>query len=214
MDLEKFRLRLRAARKKLKMNQEEFAKKIDVSRSSVSYYEKGDRIPDIATLIRIHSQTGLSIDYLLGLSDIENEEYEVINKATGLSEQAITKLQSSRDISTIIDFILCCAEINEFSALCAALRNNSIKARRDGEDNIFFYRFFEETISKDLKRVIEKMFIAESDNEKPFEGFAAPNYGPMAQALLRAASWSMLSDSIYNQTTLKKEEDDVPQNNP
>lgn len=213
MDLTKFRVRLRTARQKTKMNQEEFAKKIGVSRSSLSYYEKGERIPDIATLISIHNETGLSIDYLLGLTDNENEEYAVVNKTTGLSERAINMLQDSHTVSTVIDFILCSADIKEFSTLCAALWNNSIKKHQDGEDNAFLYRFVEETLSKDLRRSIEKMFIAESGDKQPFKGLNVPDYRPMAQSFLRAASWSMLNDQIYGKT-IEKEEEDASQDNP
>lgn len=70
---------------------------IIVSKSSLSKYESGDQIPDIAHLYCICKALNVSADYLLGLSNAKNTALDVqaISKATGLSDNAISALQSS-----------------------------------------------------------------------------------------------------------------------
>ena len=57
-------------RKQAGLNQEGLAMRINVSQSTISAYEVGDRIPDMETLISIANAFHVSIDYLVGLSDV------------------------------------------------------------------------------------------------------------------------------------------------
>lgn len=47
------------------MGQTEFAKKIGSSQSGISAYEKGQRKPDYETLIRVSTEFGVTLDWLL-----------------------------------------------------------------------------------------------------------------------------------------------------
>ena len=47
------------------MGQTEFAKKIGSSQSGISAYEKGQRKPDYETLIRVATEFGVTLDWLL-----------------------------------------------------------------------------------------------------------------------------------------------------
>lgn len=51
------------------LTQSEFAKKIDVARTTYAMYEQGNREPDYETLQRIADYYDVTIDYLLGRSD-------------------------------------------------------------------------------------------------------------------------------------------------
>ncbi|MBE6035606.1 MAG: helix-turn-helix transcriptional regulator [Clostridiales bacterium] len=53
-----------------KLKQSEFADAINISPSSVSLWEKGDRRPDIEVIKIICKKFDVTADYLLGLSDI------------------------------------------------------------------------------------------------------------------------------------------------
>ncbi|KAK9679535.1 helix-turn-helix protein [Popillia japonica] len=64
--------RLKKLRKEKGWSQEKAANKIGVSRGAVSYYEKGDRAPDIDTLLKVAAVFNASADYLLGLTDTKN----------------------------------------------------------------------------------------------------------------------------------------------
>jgi len=67
-----FSQRLKELREAAGMNQVEFAKVLGVARASISYYENGQRVPDIEVLESITKHFGTSADYLLGLT---NERY-------------------------------------------------------------------------------------------------------------------------------------------
>lgn len=64
-----FNTRLKMIREELGISQNEFSKRLGISRVSLTHYEAGDRTPDIDFLKRLHQETGVSLYYLLGLSD-------------------------------------------------------------------------------------------------------------------------------------------------
>lgn len=61
--------RLKKLRKKHKLTQPEFAKKINVGKSTVAMWETGDRHPDHDTIRKIADFFECTSDFLLGLSD-------------------------------------------------------------------------------------------------------------------------------------------------
>lgn len=71
--------RLKFLREKEKMYQSELAEKLNLAPSSISMYERGDRDPDTSTLAKIAQIFNVTTDYLLGISDT-NDEVEKINK--------------------------------------------------------------------------------------------------------------------------------------
>jgi transcriptional regulator with XRE-family HTH domain len=54
------------------MNQQELADRLGVSQQTISKYENGEREPDHNTLTKISELFSVSIDYLLGQTDIRN----------------------------------------------------------------------------------------------------------------------------------------------
>jgi transcriptional regulator with XRE-family HTH domain len=64
-----FPTRLRQVRLERKLTQEQLGKKINVTKVSVSCYEKGTRTPDMETLQRLADALEISTDFLLGRSD-------------------------------------------------------------------------------------------------------------------------------------------------
>ena len=62
--------RLKKLRQAANLNQTELAEKIHVSPRTVSFLEKGDRSPSIDTLIAVAKLFDVSVDYLVGISDI------------------------------------------------------------------------------------------------------------------------------------------------
>jgi len=63
-------MRLKELREQAGLNQEGLAIKLNVSQSSISAYEVGDRTPDLEMLISIANTFHVSLDYLAGRSDI------------------------------------------------------------------------------------------------------------------------------------------------
>lgn len=76
-------------------NQEKTAKNIGISRGALSYYESGERKPDINVLHSIAKYYNVSTDYLLGLTDIPRIDLEEssISNQLGLSSGAIHHLK-------------------------------------------------------------------------------------------------------------------------
>lgn len=78
----KFGDRIAHLRTKKKLTQAELAKRIGITRASLSHYEKNRREPDYETLKRIADFFDVSTDYILGRDkDIEtiaahHEDYE------------------------------------------------------------------------------------------------------------------------------------------
>jgi len=64
-------LRLKELREKRRLNQEGLAIQLNVSQSTISAYEIGERTPDLETLIAIAKFFDVSLDYLVGISDVK-----------------------------------------------------------------------------------------------------------------------------------------------
>lgn len=94
-----FKIRLRELRGN--KNQTDVAKEIGISRSALSYYESGERTPDINVLYSIAKYYNVTADYLLGLSDIPKPDIEdaSIEAKTGLNKKAITQLKAIKSAS-------------------------------------------------------------------------------------------------------------------
>lgn len=65
--------KLRLARKKSKMSQEEVAEKLNIARSNISKYEHDKLEPNIYTLKQFCEIYGITADYLLGIETKNNE---------------------------------------------------------------------------------------------------------------------------------------------
>lgn len=66
--------RLKYLREEKNMLQEDLAKVLDVSQKTISNYETGERDMSTEALTKLAEYFNVSIDYLLGKSDIRNPE--------------------------------------------------------------------------------------------------------------------------------------------
>lgn len=65
-----FGTRLHTLRKERKLRQEDMAKQLGIARTTYAMYEQGNREPDYNTLIKLSNFFKVSIDYLLGTTEI------------------------------------------------------------------------------------------------------------------------------------------------
>ena len=93
--------RLRELRKKRQLNQEGLAQRLNLSRSSISEFESGKRLPNLDTLITIANLFNVSLDYLIGLSDIKPPIGQPI-KQSDLSPDELKYILKYRQ-ATLID---------------------------------------------------------------------------------------------------------------
>ena len=103
---ESFPERLKYARDKIGVSQEEFARRLGISRASLTLYENGRRVPDISVLKKIHNETKVSLYFLLGISDVESDSYIGANETTGLSQKSIEALCDSERLQFFANRLL------------------------------------------------------------------------------------------------------------
>lgn len=77
-----------------KIKQKELAKALNTIDNTISYFVSGSRSPNMEQLIKISKYLNVSVDYLLGLTDVmgKNSDVRSISDRTGLSESAIKNL--------------------------------------------------------------------------------------------------------------------------
>ena len=99
--------RIRAARKRLNLTQEQASERCDITASYYGNLERGDKIMSVETLIKISKGLNISADYILfGESTEEgNELLEVTSILKRCTDPAQYKkyIQVIQAISTIID---------------------------------------------------------------------------------------------------------------
>lgn len=91
-----FAERLRLLREEKKLTQKDLGKILNVSHQTISFWEK-DKEPNFNTLKNIANYFNVSIDYLLGNTDVKNEIYKdhklsrYINDCVTVYEKHINK---------------------------------------------------------------------------------------------------------------------------
>lgn len=98
-----FEKRLRILREAKEYSQLQLAKDLSVSNVTLSQYENGVRKPDIETLNKIATYFGVSIDYLLGVSDVRNPYKE---SETSSEKNSSLTTKDERDIAKKLSSIL------------------------------------------------------------------------------------------------------------
>jgi len=69
-----FATRLKELREASQLSQSQLAERLGVSRGSISFYENGERTPDIVFLDSVASYFNVPIDYLMGYADNKIDE--------------------------------------------------------------------------------------------------------------------------------------------
>ena len=78
-----FAKRLKALREARGLSQSQLADAVGISRGSISYYENGERVPDIVVLAQIKDFFRVKLDYLLGYT---NEKYDNVRTYDAITE--------------------------------------------------------------------------------------------------------------------------------
>lgn len=102
--MKKFGDRLKELRLSRKLSQEELAKKFNTGKASICNYEKNLRLPDVNSIAKFANYFGVSVDYILGLTDNRKEvtpnadEYNAVIKRAKDSNVSADKLDMLIDI--------------------------------------------------------------------------------------------------------------------
>lgn len=83
--------KIKALRISQKITQNEFAERLGVTKSAISSYENGSRLPSYDILIKIARIFKVSTDYLLGCT----EDKSITVNVSGLTEKQINSIKTS-----------------------------------------------------------------------------------------------------------------------
>ena len=92
--------RLKELREKMKITQEELAKRLDIPRGTYAHYELGKREPDNSMLLKIAEYFNVSTDYLLGRTNKKN--YSIQYDLAHQIETAMDSMMLSEDVKEVI----------------------------------------------------------------------------------------------------------------
>ncbi len=86
--------RIKLLREEQSLNQSQLAEKLNIAVSSISQYESGDRIPSDDIKIKIANYFDVSLDFLMGLSEIRNPYvfFTLSNELKDLKEDEINEV--------------------------------------------------------------------------------------------------------------------------
>ncbi len=106
-----FPYRLKQLRENLSMTQEELAKMLNLTQSTVAYYESGRKMPTLENAIIIAKIFNTSLDYLVGVSDCqtfenirENQAFYYTNKLL-LDDISNLSANSLKELENFIDYL-------------------------------------------------------------------------------------------------------------
>ena len=123
---ERFSKRLKEIREAAGLTQAQFASELKVSRGTISYYEKGERTPDIEFLDSLDNYFGgnLSLDFILGNTDNMKEEHRNMYDIYGLTDEACGILDRDPSIGQLISAILGHRDFDVISSLYEKIIEN------------------------------------------------------------------------------------------
>lgn len=87
------RIRMKELREEKGISQYAFSAKIGVAQSTVGNWESGSREPSIETLLKIADYFDVSLDYLLGRTDIRDGH--IINTPAELADEEVISVEKS-----------------------------------------------------------------------------------------------------------------------
>lgn len=103
-----FSQRIVTLRKQRKWTQEKLGELVNMSQRSVANWESGECCPSIPTLIELSKKFNVSIDYMLGCSDVPEKAKEQPAVQDGeLLSEVISRIQDLPDpaLSRVADFL-------------------------------------------------------------------------------------------------------------
>lgn len=99
--------RIVTLRKQRKWTQEKLGELVNMSQRSVANWESGERCPSIPTLIDLSDKFNVSVDYMLGCSDVPDKAKEQRATDSTLLTDVISRLRDLPDpmLCRVSDFL-------------------------------------------------------------------------------------------------------------
>lgn len=102
-------VRLKTLQEKRGVSNVELATATDINKASISQYRSGSREPDAESLVKIAKYFNVSVDYLLGINDIEsaNITEQEICKRMHLTKDALDAWLEIKGDKDSVDLVVC-----------------------------------------------------------------------------------------------------------
>ncbi len=115
--------RIRKLREAAKETQSDLAELLGVKRQIISYYENGDRVPNIEQIIRIASHYNTNADFLLCFSKTPTTDKNIkfICNYTGLKDDVVDNIAHNPAIVEVLNFLLSDERVVNLVSLCVNL---------------------------------------------------------------------------------------------
>jgi len=103
-------LKIKELREEKGISQQELANAVNISKSSISKYEKGDRTPELETFEAIADYFNVDMDYLKGKSEIRrkyiftDDDNLEVDKKKEFAKTYISEIRFYKDNKIEIDF--------------------------------------------------------------------------------------------------------------
>lgn len=168
--MDKFAQRLREIRGS--MTQTEFSELTGISRASISNYENGLRTPDITALRQLHEATGVSVYYLLGITDARNDELIAAQKDTGLDSCALQRMEENPLCVKVVNHLLGSPDADELIRLAATIHDDRLAMPEDEPEGWdWFYplvmKSLRDTQQKKLQDLIYRILCTPRKDDAP-----------------------------------------------
>lgn len=95
--------RIKTLRNQSGLTQIEFAKKFGIAQSTLSTWERGRYEPDFDTLLKLSDYFGVSVDYLLGRSDMDTKKEKPTEVNTVIKSLRTEKHISQRELAAAVN---------------------------------------------------------------------------------------------------------------
>lgn len=151
-----FGSRLKLLREVVGLTQAELAEQLGVSRGSISYYEKGERVADIEFLDKVSVLFDVSYDYLLGFSDCAIPEFKTCGDSIFLSDVAVEKMENLFDDEYIVSTII---ENEKFEDLYFTISRYIHYENKEGNffENEYYEKFLSYLVSQAFLEIVAKV---------------------------------------------------------
>jgi transcriptional regulator with XRE-family HTH domain len=125
--------RLKELRNEHNLLQKEIAKKLKITTSAYGFYEQGKRTPDTETLNKIAEFYSVSIDYLLGRTNIRDSADKIANSLNNNPElsEFWNSLQNRKDLQLLFKHTkdLSSKNINQIIRIIKAIKDDEDKTK-------------------------------------------------------------------------------------
>ncbi len=167
INLSYFPARLRELRKSHKLTQAEMAARLGVAPASISYYEKGQRLPDLRVMDTLYNEFDVSFEYMLGYTQHplppDPTVLDFLDLSPAACDNIVHHFNKTHSDSAALNILLASQSFFEYTRLLAdkAIRQLRLEdtppATPEDENERLLQTLIEESIETSYRQEIDKL---------------------------------------------------------